>query len=514
MTEEQLSTIITNMKKTFLNFALIFSVFFLCSASVFSTISDSESEDKELKAGILSLKVGDYENALEKFQKVLDINPLNADAYYYSGEVYSQTEEFDKAVSYYQKALLLNPELAKTHFQLGIAYYQLKQYSNALQSLSQAEIYSPQDAMVYYYQGAAYYDMKRYYKSVAPFKKVRELDPALTVLSYYWEGVSLFQQGLYNEAQFSLYQVKRLSPDSQLGKSADEFLRAIEKRTQPFTFKASLGVEYDDNVTLQSVDKDATEVSDKEDERAVANLKITGRKFLEPGEFGASYAFYQSLHQDLTEYNVQGHTGTLYFASNLRPVQPSILYSYDYYFVDNDKYLEKHTLSPSLNFFFASPHITQIYYQYEKNNYLISFDEDEYDKSGYANSIGLSQFFSIIDGKGYIRASAEYKGSNADGDDWDYTESKVRLTLYSPTPIQKMNVEIGGEQSHSNFVHEDSIFGDTRKDTSLSGWIELIYKLNDNWGVALNYKHINNNSNIDFYEYRRNITSLFLSCNF
>jgi tetratricopeptide (TPR) repeat protein len=500
------------MKKSFLVFMLI-CVFCLSSVYVFSADSYVEA-DKELNAGILSLKVGDYEDALEKFQKVSDADPINADAYYYFGMAYSQMEEFPKAIPYYQKALILNPELTKIYFPLGIAYYQLKQYPNALESLSQAEKYSPEDAMVYYYQGATYYGMRRYYKSVTPFKKVREFDSALAVLSYYWQGVSLFQQGLYNEAQFSLQQVKRLSPDSQLGKSADEFLSAIEKRTQPLSLKAGLGVEYDDNVTLQSANEDVSTVSDKEDERLVANLKVTGKTFLDPGEFGASYAFYQSLHQDLTEYNVQGHTATLYFASNLRPVQPSIQYSYDYYFVDNDEYLAKHTLTPSLNISVFSPHITQVYFQYESLNYLISVDEDEYDRSGFSNSIGLNQYLSIIDGKGYIKIGAEYKDNDAQGDDWDYSGSKFRLTVYSPTPIEKMNVEIGGEQSYSNFDNEDSIFGDARKDTSLSGWIELIYKLNDNWSAGLNYKHINNLSNIDFYEYKRNITSLFLSCNF
>ncbi len=501
------------MKKLFLSLALILSVFCLSSVYIFS--SDSSSQiDKELKAGILSLTVGDYEDALGKFQKILDLDPINADAYYYLGMTYSKMEEFDKAVSYYQKALKLNPELAKTHFPLGVAYYQLKQYRNALQSLSQAEKYSPQDAMVYYYQGAVYYDMGRYYKSVAPFKKVRELDPALTVFSCYWQGVSLFQQGLYIEAEKLLREVRQLSSDSQLGKSADEFLSAIEKQTKPLSLKASLGVEYDDNVTLQPTDENASDVSDKEDERAVANLKITGRKFSESGEFGAFYSFYQSLHQDLSEYNVQGHTGSFYFASNLRPFQPYIQYSYDYFFVDNDKYLQKHTIVPSLNIFVASPHITQVYFQYEKFNYLVSFEEDEYDRDADANALGANQYFSIVDGKGYVKIGAEYKNNDAKGDDWDYSGSKFSLTVYSPTPLSKMNVEIGGEQSYSNFIHEDSFFEQTRKDICSSAWIELMYKLNDNWSIGLNYKHINNNSNIDFYEYKRNITSLFLSCSF
>lgn len=500
------------MKRLFLSFVLIFPVLCLLFTGVLS--ADFSEVDKQLKEGILSVQVGDFDEAVEKFLRVVGMDPLNANAYYYLAAAYSQMEEFYRAVPYYQKALELNPELTKTHFQLGVAYYQMKEYANALDSLSRAEEYSPQDAMVYYYQGVVYYDMGRYYKSVMPFRKVRELDPALTVLSYYWEGVSLFQQGLYIEAEGPLMEVSRLSAGSQLGRSADELLEAIEKRTKPLNLKASLGVEYDDNVTLRPVDEDASDISEEEDVRAVVNLKLTGRTFSDPGEFGASYNFYQSMHQDLTEYNLQGHTAALYFASDLRPFQPSVQYSYNYYLVDNDEYLEKHTLTPSLNIFTASPHITQVYLQYEKLNYLISFDEDEYDRDADACALGANQYFSIMDDKGYVRIGAEYKDSNAEGDDWDCSASRINLSVYLPTSLPEVNVEVGAEQSYSNFDNEDSFFGETRKDINTSGWIEFIYKLNDNWSMGLNYKHINNNSNIDFYEYRRNITSLFAAYNF
>lgn len=496
-----------------LSLGLILSLFCLYSVSVLS-LESSEQSDKELRAGILLLGEGSYDKALEKFSNAKESDPLNANAHYYLGMAYSQMEEFGKAVSSYRKALKLNPELKAVHFQLGVAYYQLKQYKNALEELKEAEKYSPEDAMVYYYQGATYYDMKKYYKSVLPFSRVREFDPALIVSSYYWEGASLFQQGLYSKAKYSLQEVKRLSGDSQLGRSASEFLQAIEDYTKTFLFDAGLGVEYDDNVTLQPVDEDVVDISDKEDERAVVNLKLTRQVFLEQGRAGVSYSFHQSLHQDLTNYNIQGHTGSLSFASDLRPFQPSIQYNYEHYFVDQEEYLGKHTLVPSLNISAASPHITQVYFQYEKMNYLIPAEQDEYDRSGHSNSIGFNQYFSIIEDKGYVKIGGEYKDNNAEGDDWDYSSSKVSLSVYSPTPFPKMNVEVGGEYAVSNFDNEDSFFDETRKDRITSGWLEFIYKLDDNWKVALNYKHINNRSNVDFYENRRNITSLFLSYSF
>lgn len=502
------------MKRIFLlNCILPLFLFFCCSLCVFSA-DLNEQADIEFKKGMLLFGEGSYEEALDKFQKVVDIAPSNANAYYYIGSSYSSLSEYEKAISFFQKALELDPDLVETYFQMGVAYYQMGWLREALEELGKAQIYTPENAMVYYYQGAIYYDMKKFHKSVVSFRKIREFDPALMAFSYYWEGVSLFQQGLYAKSKEPLQEVIKLSPNSPLGKSSGEFLEAVKEQTKPLCFDAKLGVEYDDNVTLQPVDEDAADISGKEDERAVINLKLTRRAFLEPGEVGISYSFYQSLHQDLDEYNLQGHTGSLYFASALRPFQPTVQYNYEYYFVDNDEYLEKNVLVPSVNISVASPHITQIYFKYESMNYLVSVEEDEYDRSGSANSVGVNQYFSIIEDKGFFRVGGEYKNNEADGDDWDYSGSKFVASLYIPLPISKMHMEIGGEYELNNFDNEDSFFEETREDKIVRAWLEFIYKLNNNWDVALNYRHINNRSNIDFYEYRRNITSLFASYSF
>ncbi len=501
------------MNKKLLNFGLILSVFFLYSTYVSSADSSLEA-DKELRAGILLLGTGDSNEALAKFLKVQELDPLNADAHYYLGRAYSQLGEFGKAISSYEKALQLNPEFKDVHFQLGVAYYRLKQYRNAVEELKEAEKYSPKDAMVYYYQGANYYGMKKYYKSVAPFRKVRELDSSLTVLSYYWEGVSLFQQGVYKKAEDSLQEAKRISTDPKLEKSINELLEAIKKQTKTIGFNATMGIEYDDNVTLQPVSEDVAASSGKEDSRAVIDAKFTGRKFSPWGEFGGSYSVYQSLHQDLSEYNVQDHTASIYFSADSRPLQPFIQYSYDYCLVDNDKFMEKHTLFSAMNIAWFSPHTTQSYSQYEKFNYFDSPGDADQNRTGYANTLGLNQFFSIMNDKGYIKVGGAYKGNNADGSDWDYYSWKAVLGLSVPLPISNTTLQAGGEYATDNFLNEDSIFNEKRKDTNLDAWLKLIYKINENWDASLSYKHITNNSNIDFYEYRRNVTSLFVNYNF
>lgn len=492
---------------------LILSISCLYSTYVFSSESSLEA-DKELRAGVLFLGEGNYEEALGKFLKAQELDPLNANAHYYLGMVYSQTEEFWKAASSYRKALELNPELKEVHFELGMVYYQLKQYKDALVELEEAEKYAPEDAMVYYYQGLTYYELKKYYKSISPFKKVRELDPELSALSYFWEGMSLFQQGLYKKAEYSFREVKSISQDSQLEKSAEEFLQAIKEYTKEVGFNSSIGVEYDDNVTLQPIDENAADISGKEDWRTVVNAELARRIFSKWGEFGLSYSFYQSLQADLTDYNVQDHTASIYFSSDMRPFQPFIQYSYDYCLVDNEKYMEKHTLLRSMDITWLSSNVTQAYDQYEKTNYSDSPEDKDQNRTGYANTLGLNQYFYIMQDKGYIKVSAAYKDNRTEGSDWDYSSWKAALGLSVPLPLANTTLKVGSEYEDSNFFNEDSSFDEKRKDENFSNWLEVVYKINEEWNLSLSYKHINNDSNIDFYNYTKNITSLFVNYSF
>ena len=494
-------------------FLLILSVFCICSVCVFPA-DTSDEIDRQLKDGILLLGVGDYQDALGKFLRAEELDSLDANAHYYLGMTYSKIGEFEKSVSSYKRALALNPQLGEVHFQLAVVYYQAKQYTNALEELREAEEYTPEDVMVFYYRGLVYYEMKKYYRSAPQFRKMRDLDAEFEILSYYWEGVSLFNQGLYKKAEYNFQEIKRISPDSQVGSSAEEFLQTIEKHTKNLVFDAGLGLEYDDNVTLKPLDEDAATISDKEDWRGVINLGLTGRTFTELGQLAGGYSFYQSLHEDLTDYNVQDHTVFLSFSSDSRPVQPFIRYSYDYCLVDNDKYFEKHTVFPALNITFASPHTTQPYVQYENTHYFDSPDQDEQNRTGHTNTIGCNQYFSIMEDEGYVKIGGAYKNDNTKGDDWDSWGYKAAAALNIPIELQDTDLELGCQYENTNFVNEDSSFDKKRKDNNLNSYLKITHKIDEYWDISLSYSHTANNSNIDFYEYNRNITSLFANFTF
>jgi len=489
---------------------MVISVLLVCSLSL-KAESSSEGKQSAFSQGMVLFGEEEYEEALEKFLQVTKEEPQNANAYYYLGEVYSELGEYENAAGAYENALRLNPEFKDLHYKLGLAYYQMKEYQKAVGELEVAKLYKPEDAMVYYYAGLSYYNLKRYYKVPLLLKKAGELDSSLTIFCHYWTAVSLFNQGLYQKAKLYFLKVRDINPYSSEGKSAGEFLQVVEAQSRIFTFDINWDVEYDDNVTMQPDDEHIdTGVEGKEDWRTSISAKPRLRHFSKYGEVGGYYSFYQSYHQEpeLFDYNLKGHTGSLYFSSDCRPVQPYVQYKYNYYFLKEKEYMESQDIMASLNIALIGGYTTQIYDQFTWENYLTFPDREEHEKDGKNNLLGINQYFPIMKDKGYVRVGGAYKQNWAEGSDWDYTSGRGSLSVYAPLPIKRTSFQLGTNYEDKNFGHTDSYFDQKRDDNKTTATLSLAHNLNKSWKVALTYTSIYNKSNIDFYTYTRNIYSL------
>ena len=72
--------------------------------------------------GFKALASKDFETATTTFEKVLQIEPLNAPTYQLMGNGYAQAGQFEKAIGYYQKAIDLNPVDALTQQNFAQCY--------------------------------------------------------------------------------------------------------------------------------------------------------------------------------------------------------------------------------------------------------------------------------------------------------------------------------------------------------------------------------------------------------
>lgn len=64
---------------------------------------DSNNINAYLNLGYFAVKSGQYDKAVERFEKVLKIDPNYTQAYVYLGDVFETKKDFAKAITYYEK---------------------------------------------------------------------------------------------------------------------------------------------------------------------------------------------------------------------------------------------------------------------------------------------------------------------------------------------------------------------------------------------------------------------------
>jgi len=62
----------------------------------------------------------DYDKAIEYYEKIIELYPNDAEAYYNMGFAYSNKSDYDKAIECYKKAIILNPDYAEAYNNLSI----------------------------------------------------------------------------------------------------------------------------------------------------------------------------------------------------------------------------------------------------------------------------------------------------------------------------------------------------------------------------------------------------------
>ncbi len=90
------------------------------------------------KLGLLNVKLGNLAKAKSEFSTVLSINPTDAMAHYYLGDIYYRENEYQKAIQHLEKAIQYNDSIVDAYLKLGKLNYFLNHNEKAKRYLLQA----------------------------------------------------------------------------------------------------------------------------------------------------------------------------------------------------------------------------------------------------------------------------------------------------------------------------------------------------------------------------------------
>lgn len=128
-------------------------------------------------AGVMAYHNGQYEKALELFQKAIELNPEFTEGYNNLGLTYTEMSQEEKATEAFKKAIELNPNLAATYNNLGYAFYRLGSYTEAIEMYQEAIGRSKDNSAAYTNLGNAHYKLDRIDDAIEAWSTALRIDP-------------------------------------------------------------------------------------------------------------------------------------------------------------------------------------------------------------------------------------------------------------------------------------------------------------------------------------------------
>ena len=90
-----------------------------------------------------------YNKTLESYQKAIEKNPKNENAYYHIGIVYAKKKEYDKAIENYFLAIKINPKNDRVYNNIGMIYFEQGNEIEGIKKFEKAIEINPENHKVF-----------------------------------------------------------------------------------------------------------------------------------------------------------------------------------------------------------------------------------------------------------------------------------------------------------------------------------------------------------------------------
>ena len=164
-----------------------------------------------LSVGLRYREMGENAEAIEYFKKACALKPDLAEAHANLGTVYGEMGQSAKAIEHLKKAVELQPDLATAQVNLGAAYKSAGRPAKAIEHLNRAVELQPDLAGAHVNLGAAYSGIGQYSRATAHLEKAAELEPG-NAAAYLNLGVTCYYMGHYDKAVPHLQRAIQINP--------------------------------------------------------------------------------------------------------------------------------------------------------------------------------------------------------------------------------------------------------------------------------------------------------------
>ncbi len=524
-------------------------IIFLLSCACVQTALAQENPMDLFVDGVEAFEVSEYESALTSFNKAIALDPENGEFRYYKALTLAKSGDTDSALSILNTLVDQDPvNFRKALFDIGAIYLAQSQHEKALAPLEKAIHMDPQDARAYMEAAVAQKALGRDSQAISNLEMAASLDARQAPNAKLVTAAIYLDQEEFDKAEALYREVAETQAGTAVAEAATMSLHAVDqtrKYRKDWYVCGQFLWGYDDNVTFEPLETvKARSTKDQEDQYQNVYVEA-GYRFINRQDFrlGASFMVNHQGYQDLAENNILSYNPTV-FVEYLKKNKYYLRFSYDYAYYytggqdrdiqDLGWYLSFDSTYSKLQTHRLMPILT-VYEPYGLSSVLtFAWMQKDYQDStpdAHAYQAGLTQNWNVYKTPAVVRAGYQLYWEDAEISTFSYYSHTGLIGASCPLPWEMVgDIQYTYVRTHHDKSPVVTSGGVTsrywvgnRKD-SLHGFsANLVKPINDTWRLVATYYHGDNDSNVnrtyqgltwDPYEFRKNIFSLSVACNF
>ena len=163
------------------------------------------------------------DDKIKYYTKAIEINPYNAQFYYYRGLAYNKKTNFPLAIEDFNKAIMYQPNYPSAYSSRGFSHYEMGQQDLAIADYTKSIALDPSYAVTFFKRGVSYQKKGDNAKALEDYTEAIRLRPGY-VSALNNRGNIYIRQGQYEKALADLNEAIRLDPKYVYGYKSRAFL--------------------------------------------------------------------------------------------------------------------------------------------------------------------------------------------------------------------------------------------------------------------------------------------------
>lgn len=199
-------------------------------------LKSADAETRKKKAyndGNTFFRKGQYQEALDSYEKAIQADPKYTKAYFGKGNAYKKLRKFDEAIQAYNKAIELDSTYDMCLFALGSLYEDDGKYPLAIKFYDKVVKVDPKYYKAYYQKGFAYNKLGENEKAIEALKKATEIKPDYHEAFYLLGRINL-SIARYDDA------IKAFQEASTISKKYDYFVFLASANNQKGNYQGAI----------------------------------------------------------------------------------------------------------------------------------------------------------------------------------------------------------------------------------------------------------------------------------